>query len=101
MLGSRCRDGFEEWFATANPTHACIVACALSPTGAMTAAPAGRCPLCRFPVASHEVRPRRMSAEAEAEIRERHRSWRPEDGVCTQCLDLYEARCSETTAGRR
>ena len=100
MLGDRRRDAFDLWFDRIRPTHRAIVAFALAPDGSTRNA--GRCPLCRFPVASLDPRPERLSAAARAAIRTQYPTWRMEQGLCAQCLDLYEARHEETSdAGRR
>ncbi|MBI3265144.1 MAG: hypothetical protein HYZ58_18610, partial [Acidobacteria bacterium] len=58
MLGDDCRRAFEEWFDQRHPTHARLVEFALAPMGSGVAgAHAGRCPFCRFPVASLDPRP--------------------------------------------
>jgi hypothetical protein len=57
----------------------------------------GRCPLCRFPTAALDPRPERLSAATLAAIHDHHPSWDIEQGLCPQCLDLYEARYGETS----
>jgi hypothetical protein len=104
MLGDRRRDAFDDWFDRTRPTHAAMAACARAPTGtdSPNAAAAGRCPLCRFPVARLDPCPDRLSTDAVAAIRGDQPTWRPEQGLCSQCLDLYEARHEEALeAGRR
>lgn len=97
MLGHRRESVFEEWFDRIEPTHACLVAFALAPNGSRSIdtnpADSGRCPLCRFPVASLDPNPERLSAGARAAIGDHHPGWRIEQGLCSQCLDLYEAHC--------
>lgn len=99
MLGDDCRRAFEEWFDRRHPTHAELVAFALAPTG--TTGDSGRCPLCRFPVASLDPRPDRLSEATVAAIRDHHPSWDIEQGLCPQCLDLYEARYGQTSSAGR
>ncbi len=104
MLGGGSERAFDEWFDRIQPTHRSLVAFALAPDGhdRASAADSGRCPLCRFPVASLDRRPERLSAAARAMIRADRPGWRIEQGLCSQCLDLYEARHEETVdAGRR
>lgn len=97
MLGDDCRSVFEEWFDQLHPTHARLAEFALAPMGSGGAgAHAGRCPLCRFPVASLDPRPDRLSAATIAAIHDHHPSWDVGQGLCPQCLDLYEARYGET-----
>lgn len=97
MLGDECRRAFETWFNHRHPAHAELVAFALAPTGSETTRNSGRCPLCRFPVASLDPRPDRLSPATSAAIGERHPSWDIAQGLCSQCLDLYEARYGETS----
>ena len=75
-------------------SHAALVAFALTQDADRTPADniAGRCPLCRFPVAAFDPRPERLSAAARTAIRADHATWTLEQGLCSQCLDLYEAR---------
>ena len=98
MLGERGGDAFAEWFDQPRPTHAAMVAFAQSPheTGSGPSTNPGRCPLCRFPVAALEPHPSRLSAAAEAILRADFPGWVPKQGLCAQCLDLYEARREET-----
>ena len=98
MLDERTPDIFAEWFDSVRPTHRALVEFARSPrdSGGTFVTNSGRCPLCRFPVASLDGRPGRLSAPAQAMIRAEHPGWRIELGLCPQCLDLYEARYEET-----
>lgn len=95
MLGDRCRSAFERWFDEARPTHAELVAFATAPARAAGSAGPGRCPLCRFPVASLDQRVETLSAPTLAAIRANHPGWRLTQGLCAQCLDLYEARAED------
>ena len=98
MLGDRCQEVFDEWFDRVQPSHAALVAFALTQGADRTTADnlAGRCPLCRFPVAALDPRPDRLSAAARAAIRTEHATWTIEQGLCSQCLDLFEARPGKT-----
>lgn len=91
MLGEGCRSAFEAWWDEDRPTHAEMVAFATFATGPVDAG-AGRCPVCRFPVASLDDRISTIAPPVVAAIREENPSWRIEQGLCPQCLDLYEAR---------
>ena len=102
MLGERCRDAFDEWFDRVRPTHESLVTFALAPDGSTNTGHSGRCPLCRFPVASLDPLPDRLSTATQEAIRINHPAWHVEQGLCSQCLDLYEARYGETSdVGRR
>lgn len=94
MLGERRGAAFDDWFDRIRPTHAALSAFAQAPNGADGTNPvdAGRCPLCRFPVASLDQHPGRLPADAVAAIRGDYPMWSIEQGLCSQCLDLYEAR---------
>lgn len=96
MLGDRRQDAFDAWFDQVQPTHQAMVAFALAPDAARAGSD-GRCPLCRFPVAALDARPGRLSAAARATIRADRPEWGIEQGLCSQCLDMYEARSDETT----
>lgn len=97
MLGDDCRSAFDQWFDNDHPTHAALAAFAITPGGAGTTGDSGRCPLCRFPVARLDPRPERLSSTTIAAIRDHHPSWEIEQGLCPQCLDLYEGRYGETS----
>jgi hypothetical protein len=102
MLGDRCHEVFDEWFDRQQPSHASLLAFALTPDKDRRGADnvTGRCPLCRFPVGSLDPRPERLSSAARAAISTEHPAWRIEQGVCSQCLDLYEARSEDLSEAR-
>ena len=102
MLGDCAGDAFDAWFEQCRPTHAALVAFARSPGGGehSEVTDSGRCPLCRFPVASLDGLPERLSAGAAAAIREDHPAWSVARGLCSQCFDLYEARDAAGHSGR-
>lgn len=94
MLGDEGPRLFDDWFDQVAPTHRGLVAFAQAPNGAGSANPAdsGRCPLCHFPVSALDARPEGLSEAAEAIVRDEYPAWSPDQGLCAQCLDLYEAR---------
>jgi hypothetical protein len=95
-LGDQVDAGFESWFDEPHPTHAAIVSYINEPGqagGAAASLPAGRCPLCRFPAAL-DPHPERLSPGAVREIESDRPSWRPDQGLCPQCADLYLARAA-------
>jgi hypothetical protein len=98
MLGDDEPRLFDDWFDRIEPTHRALVAFAQAPGGAggTSTADSGRCPLCHFPVAALDARPGGLSAAAQAIVRDEYPAWRPEQGLCAQCLDLYEARYEAT-----
>lgn len=91
MLGTETDRYFDEWFDRIDPTHEQLVRFSANPpvVGNTSAA---RCPLCRFPVAALHPSPERLSPQAREHIAREHPQWQVADGLCAQCLDLYEAR---------
>jgi hypothetical protein len=95
MLGDRAGRLFDEWFDRAVPTHQAVAAFAVgppAPIGNEHSGGTGRCPLCRFPVATLDPHPERLTAEARSQIESEYPSWSIDLGLCPQCLDLYEAQ---------
>jgi hypothetical protein len=95
MLGPEVSQAFSCWFAEAHPTHEQIAAFIRDPTGVRDSGEeefAGRCPVCRFPTAALDPRPERLSPEAQRELQADNPRWRLEQGLCSQCADLYQAR---------
>ena len=100
MLGSRCQDVFDEWFDRIHPAHQMLAACARAPSGSVStrSADARRCPLCRFPVATLDPHPERLSTDNRAAIEAAFPTWSIDQGLCPQCLDLYEAHHEDNVA---
>jgi hypothetical protein len=95
MLGDRAGRIFDEWFYRVVPTHQAVAAFASSPPapiGDEHSGGTGRCPLCRFPVAALDPTPERLSTEGRQRIERAHPGWDRSQGLCAQCLDLYEAQ---------
>lgn len=89
MLGERTEDVFSGWFDRPFHTHREIGDFIRNPLG--TAGGHGRCPVCGFPTARLEP-PGRLPGDALRELRRDHPLWRPEQGICVQCADLYIVR---------
>jgi hypothetical protein len=93
-LGAGAPRVFARFFDEPAPTHAAILAFVAAP-GAHAApgrsAPAP-CPLCGFLTADPEPDPAALGRETLAEIAHDFPHWRPADGCCRQCADLYRAR---------
>jgi hypothetical protein len=101
VLGEACAAAFDEWFGGSEPTHERLMAFAQAPTGSAVDGESGRCPLCRFPVASLDPRIDDLSPSARAAIEHDYPSWRMAHGLCSQCFDLYEARVGQCSGGGR
>ena len=96
MLGRAEGEIFESFFKNLNPRHADLVAFAQNPhttrihdtrRTALT-----HCSLCRFPSHAFEPAPENLGGETIEAIKEDFPSWRPDNGLCVQCADLYRAR---------
>ena len=95
MLGGEVGQEFERWFDAEHPTHERLVAFIRDPASFGDTPEgrfAGRCPICRFPTAVLDPHPERLSEEAREELHDDYPWWRLELGVCSQCVDLYQAR---------
>ncbi len=95
-LGPQTEEEFSRWFEDPCPNHHEMIAFVLAPGPAGTPSRQrdARCPLCLFPVAELDADPERLSAAARREIQIHHPDWCIEDGLCSQCADLYEARAA-------
>ena len=92
MLGERIEEVFERFFGAAGSTHADLLAFAARPEGAPGNAgcdPGAPCPLCALPTHAFEPDPDRLPRAVQARIRLRFPAWRPGDGLCRQCADVY------------
>jgi hypothetical protein len=97
MLGASVYAVFTQLFEGSRPTHAALVELVVSVTrGAGRAS--GACSLCGFPTAELEPDPAALPAVALADIAADFPEWRPADGCCRQCADLYRARELSRTA---
>lgn len=92
MLGDGCADAFDQWWHQPHPTHAALLAFAIAPAGTAFGHATGRCPICRFPVASLDARVATVTEHVVKALQAEYPAWRLGDGICPQCLDLYEAR---------
>jgi len=90
MLGSGVETAFETWFDGPRPTHAAIVAFIQEPRGPGTADEA-RCPLCRLPARALERGPQGLDPDVLRAIERDHPGWRPAQGRCARCAEVYEA----------
>ncbi|MFQ5929707.1 MAG: hypothetical protein ACE5MK_08400 [Acidobacteriota bacterium] len=96
MLGGGSETKFSEWFDSPFHTHKDLVAFALHPETAGPHYPseqsgAGRCGLCQFP--SFDLQDGRdLPAPTVEEVLVDFPNWRPNQGLCRQCADLYQSR---------
>jgi hypothetical protein len=92
MLGDEAEAMFLRWFECRQPRHAEMLAFGQNPRSARPAEGwCGYCPVCRMPCAAPGDA-RRLSPGALREIRGDDPSWRAEQGICRQCIDLFETR---------
>jgi hypothetical protein len=94
MLGERTEDLFGGFFDRDPHTHAELVAFASDPRTGLreTASPGSRCALCGFPTYDFEPEPSRLPSKLVAGIHLDFPRWRPADGLCSQCAELYRTR---------
>ena len=97
MLGLDAERRFERFFHGPRPSHGEL----LSFAGNVEGRAAGRCPLCRFPTARFHGEGEALDSQVEETIRRDFPGWRPLQGICMQCADLYDARaCSGAATAR-
>ncbi len=97
MLGSDADERFRRVFHGPRPSHAELLSFAANVEGRA----AGRCPLCRFPTARLRGEGEPLDARLEEAIRRDFPGFRPSQGLCLQCADLYEARASSGVSTAR
>jgi hypothetical protein len=90
-LGGSADLAFNDFFTEPAPTHATIVEFVTASFGAAARAPTA-CALCGAPTADPESDPSLLPADVREWIRADFPAWRPVDGCCRQCADLYRAR---------
>jgi len=90
MLREETQAAFAPWFDGPRPSHAAIVAFIQEPLGPGTADEA-RCPLCRLPTCVLERGPAGLDRDVWRAIQRDHPGWRPEQGRCARCAEVYEA----------
>ena len=95
LEGAEAERKFQQLFDSDSQTHGALVDLALSASG-LEGAPNGRarpCPLCRFPTFGLvDGRDARIPNWILEEITSDFPHWRPEQGLCCQCADLYQSR---------
>jgi hypothetical protein len=89
MLGEGAEAAFAPWFDGPRPSHAAMVGFIQEPLGPGTVDEA-RCPLCRLPTPALERGEAALDPEVLRAIRRDHPAWRPEQGRCARCAEVYE-----------
>jgi len=97
MLPEAAEACFARFFDGEQPSHKELAAFAFDPRGAAgePATPSSahaRCPLCKFPTHAFEPAAEHLAAEIIAAIARDFAHWRPAQGLCVQCADLYRTR---------
>lgn len=91
---------FEFFVNNTAPKHQELVSFALSPESWFTNSSLehqskGMCPLCRFPSFNLKNIANVLPSHVINEIQKEHADWNPARPICPQCIDLYEAKCSD------
>ncbi len=94
MLGGAAEAHFARYFDQPNPCHTQLVACARDPvqTLGLKGAVDRRCPLCTFPSYDFEPDPENLPPALLQQLQAHFPAWRPAQGICRQCADLYRSR---------
>ena len=94
VLGRSGEQHFDRFFSGARPSHPEMLAFAARPAagGDDSLASADGCPLCQMPAATLSPNPESLALQVQQAIRADFTGWQPENGLCAQCADLYEAR---------
>jgi len=88
-LAAGAEAAFERFFGAQELTHAELLAFA---AGGPAGAPSPRCRLCELPTRDFTPAPEGLAAEVLAAIARDFPSWRPADGICGRCAELYASR---------
>jgi hypothetical protein len=95
-LGARTEGAFRRFFDAPACTHRDLAGFAERPDDA---SPAGRCPLCGLPTPALEPGAVGLTAAVLTAIESDFASWRPADGICSRCAELYQQRVVGVDAG--
>ena len=88
-LGDALEATFERFFIASELTHVELLAFA---AGDVAGAPLARCRLCDMPTRAFDPAPERLPRAVQAAIVGDFPSWRPADGLCGRCAELYASR---------
>ncbi|MCP3963990.1 MAG: hypothetical protein GY719_39660 [bacterium] len=93
MLGDKAEEIFERLFSGERPSHDELVKLAREPreTAGMTQGTGIRCPVCGSPTYLRETGAS-LEGEVVACLRAERPQWRPEQGLCPRCADLFRVR---------
>jgi len=91
-LGDGLEAAFSRVFDTSELTHADLLGLA---TGDVAGAPRARCRLCDMPTRALEPAPDRLPRAVLAAIADDFPGWRPRDGLCGRCAELYASRVTD------
>ncbi len=93
MLGDQAGEIFERLFHGRRPSHDELVKLAQEPreTAGLTPGAGIRCPVCGSPTYVPETG-NSLEREMVAYLRVEKPHWRPEQGLCPRCADLYRVR---------
>lgn len=97
MLGPQAAEKFQQLFESDSQTHVSLMAFVQNPAGqggplAGSLPHARICPLCRFPGFELICGAADLTPETLGEIRVDFPDWQPEQGLCSQCAELYRTR---------
>ncbi|MEE8525907.1 MAG: hypothetical protein V3T72_18380 [Thermoanaerobaculia bacterium] len=93
MLGDKAEEIFERLFRGERPSHGDLVKLAREPRETAGLAPGAgmRCPVCGSPTYVRETGDS-LEGEVVACLQAEKPHWRPEQGLCPRCADLYRVR---------
>ena len=96
MLGDAAESYFGHFFDGEQPKHGELSGFALDPRGAAgqltgRTSAATHCPLCKFPTHAFEPAVENLGDEIITAVVTDFPHWKPEQGLCVQCADLYRA----------
>ena len=97
MLDDRVEQVFAQWFECRRPRHDDLLQFARKPLADHDSSNGGRplvsiCPLCRCPTPGESLKPREIIEGLVRDIQAEYPRWKPSDGACPQCLELYRGR---------
>lgn len=99
MLGEAAPRAFERYFRGPRPGHEEMASFARDPRAACGLAGSGiACPICGMPSFRRHPDASSLPGEVVTAIRVSSPGWRPDQGLCLQCADLFLARTEADSA---